>query len=145
MTIEIKLLGPGDIALLLRADTDVFDNPIDPALAKAYLEHPDYLIVLALEGDAVVGMASGLYYFHPDKPREFFVNEVGVADRAQRRGIGKAVTRALLEAARVRGADYAWVGTENDNLPAKALYEAIGGRGQGMAYYEFDLTRLERP
>lgn len=141
MTIEIRLLAPGDLAILLRAGTDVFDNPIDPDLARAYLEHPDYLIALALDGEAVVGMATGLFYFHPDKPRDFWVNEVGVAQSHHRRGIGKAVTKALLDAARARGATYAWVGTESDNVPAKALYKALGGQGQDMAYYEFDLSR----
>lgn len=140
MGVEIRLLSPLDLELLLAADTSVFDNPIDPHLAKAYLDHPDYFIALAVDGDKVVGMATGLVHFHPDKPLEFFVNEVGVAEGHQRRGIAKSLMAALFDAARARGVRYAWVGTELDNGPARALYESVGGSGQEMAFYEFDLA-----
>lgn len=137
--ITVKLLGEDDLELLLSADTSVFDEPIRPDLAKAYLAHPDYLIALASDGSKVVGMATGLYYFHPDKPLEFFVNEVGVAESHQRQGIAKRLMTKLFDAARQRGVEYAWVGTERDNVAAKALYGALEGKGQAMAYYEFDL------
>ena len=137
--ITVKLLDENDLDLLLSADISVFDGPIRPDLAKAYLAHPDYLIALASDGDKVVGMATGLYYFHPDKPLEFFVNEVGVAESHQRQGIAKRLMTTLFDAARRRGVKYAWVGTEDDNIPAKALYAALDGKGQAMAYYEFDL------
>ncbi|WP_417579151.1 GNAT family N-acetyltransferase [Pelagibacterium sp.] len=137
--ITVKLVGSDDLHLLLSADVSVFDDPVQPDLARAYLAHPDYLIALACEGSKVVGMASGLFYFHPDKPLEFFVNEVGVAESHQRRGIAKRLMEVLFDAARKRGVAYAWVGTEADNVPAKALYSALNGKGQSMAYYEFDL------
>ncbi|AEQ53256.1 GNAT family N-acetyltransferase [Pelagibacterium halotolerans] len=137
--ITVKLLDENDLDLLISADISVFDGPIQPDLAKAYLAHPDYLIALASEGDKVVGMATGLYYFHPDKPLEFFVNEVGVAESHQRNGIARRLMTTLFDAARRRGVRYAWVGTEDDNIPAKALYERLDGKGQTMAYYEFDL------
>nr|WP_255714061.1 GNAT family N-acetyltransferase [Pelagibacterium xiamenense] len=133
-------MGQDDLPLLLSAGPDVFDNPIDPELARAYLANRDYLIVLAVEDGAVVGMASGLFYIHPDKPREFFINEVGVAESHQRRGIGKAVLSALIDAAKAGGARYAWLGTETDNHPARALYRSLGGREEIMALYDFDLS-----
>ena len=137
--VTVRLLDETDIDLLVGAGTDVFDNPVQPDLARAYLAHPDYVIALAHEGGRVVGMATGLYYFHPDKPVELFVNEVGVAESHHRRGIGKRLMETLFVAARSRGVKYAWVGTETDNAPAIALYESCGGRNQGMAYFEFDL------
>ncbi len=141
MAIGIKHLGVNDIDILLGAGTDVFDNPIDPDLARRYLAHPDYEIVVAMEGDVVVGMATGLYYFHPDKPVEFFVNEVGVADSHHRRGIGKMLMHALFEVIGAKNVKYAWVGTETDNIAARALYDSVGGDGQGMMFYEFDLEK----
>lgn len=139
--IVTKLIGEADLDLLISADTTVFDNPVDPALAKAYLAHPDYLIALATDGDKVVGMATGLFYFHPDKHPEFYVNEVGVAESHQRRGIGKRLMAVLLDAAAARGVTYGWVATETDNLPARALYEAIGGKSVDMVYFELDLSK----
>ena len=137
--VDVRLISEADLDLLVSADTSVFDHPVDPALARAYLAHPDYLIALAIEQDKVVGMATGLFYFHPDKPLEFFVNEVGVAENHHRRGIGKRLMEALFEAARARGVGYAWVGTETDNVAANALYRSLGPSGEGMVVYEFDL------
>jgi hypothetical protein len=58
--IVARLIGEADLDLLISADTSVFDEPIDPVLAKAYLAHPDYTIALAMDGDKVVGMATGM-------------------------------------------------------------------------------------
>lgn len=134
-----RLIGEADLDLLISADTSVFDEPIDPALAKAYLAHPDYRIALATDGDKVVGMATGMFYFHPDKPLELFINEVGVAESHQRRGIASRLMALLLDAGRARGAGSAWVATETDNDAANGLYTNMGSSGQGMVYYEFDL------
>lgn len=138
--IETRLIGEADVDLLVSADTSVFDNPVDPALARAYLAHPDYVIALATQDGTVVGMATGLFYFHPDKPLEFFVNEVGVAESHWRRGIAGRLMAVLFDAARARGVRYAWVGTETGNTAANALYRSFGPKGQEMMFYEFDLT-----
>jgi aminoglycoside 6'-N-acetyltransferase I len=63
-----------------------------------------------------------------------------VAEGHQRRGIAKLLMTKLFDAARQHGVKYAWVGTEQDNVPAKALYAALDGKAQDMAYYEFDLS-----
>lgn len=139
MTVQIDLIDEHNIDLLLSADAGVFDAPIRPDLARAYVAHPDYLIALAHEEGKVVGMASGLFYFHPDKPREFYVNEVGVAESHQRRGIASRLMEKLLAAARQGGAHYAWVGTESGNFAARALYRRLGGEEDLMAYYGFEL------
>jgi len=119
--------------------TEVFDEAIDPQLARAYLAEPRYRLVVALDGDTVVGMASGFSYFHPDKAPEFFVNECGVDDAYVRRGIGARLMRALFAEARRMGITLAWLGTETDNVAANALYASLGGKPETMVYYEFDL------
>src|SRR5690606_24171097 len=68
--IETRLIGEADFDLLVSADTSVFDNPVDPVLARAYLAHPATEIALATDGGKVVGMATGVYHFHPDKKLE---------------------------------------------------------------------------
>lgn len=72
-------------------------------------------------------MATATCYVHPDKPLSMFINEVGVSQRFRRRGIGKRLVSALLEEGRKRGCTEAWVATERSNVPARALYEALGG------------------
>jgi ribosomal protein S18 acetylase RimI-like enzyme len=137
--IEIRVLGPGEENVLAKVAPGVFDEAIDPELARAYLGEPRYRIVVALDGDLVVGMATGYSYFHPDKAAEFYVNECGVDDAYLRQGIAKRLMQKLFDCAREAGCTYAWLGTETDNDAANALYRSLGGKGQEMNFYEFDL------
>lgn len=120
-------LGPDDLALLLAVREGLFDNAIDPLQARAFLNDPGHLIVLALSGDEAVGMATGTVLLHPDKPPALFVNEIGVREDWQRRGIGREMTGRLFDAARARGCRGIWLGTEPENVPALALYRSMNG------------------
>jgi ribosomal protein S18 acetylase RimI-like enzyme len=127
MTVEVRLLGPGEAAVLERVADDVFDHAVQPALAEAYLADPNNLLAVAIDDGLVVGMATGLTYLHPDKPLQLWVNEVGVDARWHRRGLGMRLVQTLLDAARARGCREAWVATEENNTPARALYRALDG------------------
>jgi aminoglycoside 6'-N-acetyltransferase I len=65
---------------------------------------------------------------HPDKPAELWINEVGVAPSHQRRGIGRALLRAVFARGRALGCREAWVLTSPANGPAIRMYESVGGR-----------------
>ncbi len=127
----------------MRADDDVFDAPVRRDYAEAFLADSNSVIAVALHRDTVVGMASALTYRHPDKPLQMFVNEVGVASAYLRRGIGKALVSCLLKAARDLGCAEAWVATEVDNDPARALYRALGGEESDdkAVVYTFNCNR----
>jgi ribosomal protein S18 acetylase RimI-like enzyme len=128
MTVEIKILGPGDEALLARVADDVFDDAVDVQATATFLNDPRHHIAVATDEGVVVGFASGVHYLHPDKPRpELFVNEVGVAESHRGRGLGKAVLAALLDHGQTLGCAQAWVLTSRDNTPARRLYAAAGG------------------
>jgi aminoglycoside 6'-N-acetyltransferase I len=124
---EFRLLGADDASVLERVDPDVFDGPLLSASCREFLDGPENLLVVAIQDDVVVGMASGLIYIHPDKPRELFVNEVGVAARCQRQGIASRLVSLLLEHGQRAGCAQAWVATEENNLAANALYASLGG------------------
>jgi ribosomal protein S18 acetylase RimI-like enzyme len=126
--IEIKLLTPVDLAVLDSVDPDVFDDPVDRRLAEEYLAGPSNLLAVAVRAGMVVGMASGIVYVHPDKPRQLFINEVGVAACVRRQGIGQRLVQALLAEGRERGCTEAWVATEENNEPARALYQSLQGK-----------------
>ncbi len=127
MEIKIKHIGPNDIGLLLAVPEGLFDTPITRDLARAFLNDPSNHLFLAYDGELAVGMASGTDLRHPDKAPSMFVQEVGVRDSHLRRGIGKAVTSALINAAQARGVTQIWLGTEPENLAARALYRALDG------------------
>ena len=114
--------------MLRRVAADVFDHPVVPRWAAEFLEDPRHHLVAALDDDVVIGFASAVHYVHPDKPPELWINEVGVAASHQRRGIGRRLLAALLEHGAGLGCVQAWVLTSPDNLPARQLYGAAGGR-----------------
>lgn len=139
--VTIRRLEPADGAILSRVDPDVFDHAIDPSLATEFLDDPRHHIVVALAGELVVGMATGVHYVHPDKPAELFINEVGVATDYRRRGIAAALVRALLEHGRGLGCHEAWVLTEPGNAAARRLYGSIdGGTPTAAVMFSYRLT-----
>jgi aminoglycoside 6'-N-acetyltransferase I len=105
----------------------VFDNDVDPKLAREFLADPHHHIAVALDNGVVVGFASAVDYIHPDKPRELWVNEVGTAPTHQGQGIAKRVMVALLAHGKALGCTVAWVLTDKDNTAARALYKSAGG------------------
>jgi ribosomal protein S18 acetylase RimI-like enzyme len=127
MTIEYRMLGGGDEAVLDRVADDLFDEAVQPALLREFLADARHHLAVALDDGLVVGFASGVHYVHPDKPAELWINEVGVATSHQQRGLAKELLRTLFAAARELGCQQAWVLTDRDNTAAMRLYASAGG------------------
>lgn len=100
MAATIHLLGAADAAVLDRVADDVFDDAIRPGALREFLARPDHHLAVAVEAGVVVGFASAVDYVHPDKPRELWINEVGVAGPYRQRGLAKALLQALFVKAR---------------------------------------------
>ena len=138
-TITLRHLGPDDLELLLRVEEGLFDNPVRADQAALFLDDPLHEMVLALSGAQVVGMASGQVLYHPDKPPAFFINEVGVRDAFQRRGIATKLCAAIKEIAEARGCEGIWIATEADNVAARGLYRSMDARETtGIVVYDWD-------
>ena len=127
MTVTVRILNTDDAAVLDRVAEYVFDGPVDARWAAEFLGDPRHHLAVAVDGEQVVGFASGMHYIHPDKPPELWVNEVGVSPAQRNRGLGRRLLAALFEWARAVGCAQAWVGTERANAPARRLYAAAGG------------------
>lgn len=134
------MLRPDDAPVFDRVAPGVFDNPIDPRRAAEFVADPRHHMAAALMDEQVVGMASAVHYVHPDKPPELWVNEVGVAPSHQRQGIARQLLQALFAHGRSLGCSEAWLGTEEDNLAARRLYAAVGGREESIVYVTFRLS-----
>lgn len=140
--ITIRMLRTGDEAVLGNVAPGVFDEAVRPDLVRRFLETPNYRIFVALDGDLVVGMATGFTHFHPDKDEEFFVNELGVDDAYRRRGIATRLLNAILAEAKAMGCPDAWLGTEHVNAPALALYRKLmvgSDTEEAMSVFTYDL------
>jgi ribosomal protein S18 acetylase RimI-like enzyme len=105
---------------------EVFDYPIDPRWCAEFFADPRHHLVVALDGDLVVGMASGVHYVHPDKPPELWINEVAVAPTHHGQGIGRRLVSTLVEHGASIGCYEAWVLTSPTNEAAKRMYRAAG-------------------
>lgn len=140
---HIRLLNAGDEALLQAVAPDVFDAPIVPAAAAAFLADPNHYLAAALDDGVVIGFVSAVRYFHPDKPNpELWINEVGVAESHQGQGIARRLMEAVLDEARRQGCVEAWVLTNRSNTPAMRLYASSGGNeaeDDDIVMFEFDL------
>jgi ribosomal protein S18 acetylase RimI-like enzyme len=78
--------------------------------------------------------------------RECYLAELYVVPERRGQGLGRALMEAAMELARNEGADHMDLGTSEDDVAARALYESLGftnreGRPDGpvMYYYERDL------
>lgn len=127
MVPTIKILGPGDDALLRNVARDVFDNEADPDATAEFLNDPRHHLAVAVEEDLIVGMASAVHYIHPDKKPELWINEVGVASTHRRQGIGRKLISALFELGEALGCNECWVLTHQSNKAAMGLYSSVGG------------------
>lgn len=137
--ISVRLATEAEADLLGQVAPDVFDHPIDPRWAADFLTDPRHHLAVALDEGVVVGMASAVHYVHPDKAPELWINEAGVAPTHQRKGLATRMLQILLDHAISLGCTAAWVLTEPDNEPARALYSRLGGRPEDTVLYEFAL------
>jgi GNAT superfamily N-acetyltransferase len=142
LMIAVKVLSSSDLPLLMNAVDDVFDNRVDEAFAREFLADPRHHIVVALSDGVVIGFASAVHYIHPDKPTELWINEVGVAEAHQNKGVGKALMNELLRLGKQLGCVNAWVLTDRSNEASNRLYKSTGGQvaeGDNLMY-EFDIA-----
>lgn len=140
MPIETRRVTPSDVALFERIAPEVFDEPVRPDRLAAYLAEPNHHLIVAIDDGLIVGQCAAVVHRHPDKVTELYVDEVGVSPAWQRRGIARRLLDEMCAFGKSIGCVEAWVGTEPDNLPARALYESarkVGG--EAFVMYLFDL------
>jgi ribosomal protein S18 acetylase RimI-like enzyme len=142
MDVQIIRVGPEQSGLLDRVAEDVFDERIDLGRLAAYVADPSHLMVIAVANGEVVGQARGVVHRHPDEPTELYIDNLGVTPARKREGIATRLLDDLVDWGRSRGCEQAWVGTEPDNEPARALYQGRGSEAETfvMYFYEFDET-----
>jgi len=131
--VDVRLLGPGDEAIVERLATR------EPR--TELLQDPRTIFLVAFDDGAPAGFV--LAYELPRRHGfnvTLIVYEVG-ADAAYRRlGIARRLLQELEQVARRRGIEEAFVLTEPDNLAANRLYESAGGTRSDVVEWDFDYT-----
>jgi ribosomal protein S18 acetylase RimI-like enzyme len=127
--IAIRRLGARDEDAVDAAEA-LFDRAPLPDATRRFLAEPTHHLLLAwLDGEPeAAGFVTGVEMTHPDKGTEMFLYELGVAERARGRGVGRALVAALADLARERGCYGMWTATERDNAAAQRTYAAAGAR-----------------
>jgi ribosomal protein S18 acetylase RimI-like enzyme len=94
------------------------------------------------DGVAVLRFRAAIW---SDAP-ECYLAELYVVPQSRGRGLGRSLMEAAIKAARARGADHMDLGTSEDDVAARSLYESLGfinregGRDGPITYfYERDL------
>ncbi len=123
--LSIRLLDLGDLDAVLAA-AHLFDRAPTAELALDFLDRPGHHLLVAYVAEDPVGFVSGIEVAHPDKRVEMLLFELGVESAHRRRGIGRALVRALVDLARELGCRAMWVPTEPDDTPAIATYRSAG-------------------
>lgn len=130
----IRIGSNADFARLVRqveAATWDTDNEVDAGDYTAeslanFVTDPDCVFVVAYHDQRLVGMASAVRLVKPyEKFRWLYIDEVDVVADFRRQGVGRAMMDELLRIAKAEGCAEAWLGTEEDNEPAKNLYRSV--------------------
>ncbi len=118
---NIVRLGPGDDAIITHA-AHLFDGPPQAGATARFLTEPGHHMLVASHDVEPVGFVSGVEITHPDKGTELMLYELAVEERSRRRGIGRALVRALAALGRERGCRNLFVLADGDNDAALATY-----------------------
>ncbi|MFI8768321.1 GNAT family N-acetyltransferase [Streptomyces sp. NPDC053792] len=119
------------VAELLAAE-HLYDGPAREDWAARFLAAAGHLMLVAYAEDGFpAGFVSGIEMLHPDKGAEMCLYELSVDESRRRRGIGRALTEALVAEARARGCRGAWVPVDTDNEAALATYRSAGAADEG--------------
>ena len=134
MNIEIRRLQPGDEKLALQIVRTVIPEdeqgerePSIDHLKRILGQDTNYLIA-AIAGNAPIGFLTA--YRMPALSNDasmVYIFEIEVVPAHRRQGIGKQLVNLLKQLCLESDVEDIWVGTENDNVAAKRLYESTGG------------------
>lgn len=124
-----------DAIMALEASTFATDAwSRDAMAAELASPHTVYLVAIGAD-DAVIGYAGLLA---PSASHDADIQTIAVAPPARRRGLGRALMRRLMDAARDRGATAVFLEVRADNPGAQALYRSLGFEELGVRprYYQ---------
>jgi ribosomal protein S18 acetylase RimI-like enzyme len=149
-TRRAQLADAAAIGRLLHDFNTEFGEPTPSPAALAeriaeLMQGGDTAVMLA--GDGPDGLA--VLRFRPaiwSQSLECYLAELYVVPSRRRRGLGRALMETAIELARAEGATYMDLGTSEDDVAARALYESLGfdnheGKPGGPLnyYYEREL------
>lgn len=135
MNVNVRVAGVADleqVAVLFDEYRQFYAQPSDMGLANRFmrsrLSEGDSLVLVAEnEGAGVVGFTQLYPLFDSISAcSSFILYDLYVDKRSRRSGVARALMVEAVEQARRRGVGRVELQTGRDNIPAQALYEALG-------------------
>ena len=140
MAIEIIQLSESNMDVLNNYDEDIFDEKIDTYRLAAMLKERNNILLVAVNEGVVIGQVLGVIHRHPDKPTELYIDDLGVSEKYQRRGIATRLIEQLYSIGMDRGCEEVWVATEPENEPAIKFYESLNLAARKVIVFEGNLS-----
>ncbi|MBK7456566.1 MAG: GNAT family N-acetyltransferase [Anaerolineales bacterium] len=139
MTIEIIQLGESNMDIFNQYDEDIFDEKIDAGRLAAMLKEQNNILLAAVHDGVVIGQVLAVIHRHPDKPTELYIDDLGVSEKFQRRGIATRLLEQMYIIGVERGCEEVWVATEPDNEPAIKFYDSLNLIARKVIVFEGNL------
>jgi len=127
MAVLLRLATLADLDAIMALETATFGTDAwSTRLMRGELrgEHGHYLV--AVDEDAPGELAGYAGLLAPRGSGDGDIQTIAVAPSARRRGLGRMLVLALLDAARDRGATQVFLEVRADNPNARALYDSLG-------------------
>jgi ribosomal protein S18 acetylase RimI-like enzyme len=147
--LQVRRAGSADaevVARLLHDFNEEFDDPTPSPQVLAervrqLLAAGDTAILLGGDGQGVAVLRFRLSIW--EEGLECYLAELYVVPERRGQGLGRALMEAAMELAREEGATYMDLGTGEDDVAARALYESLGfdnrgGRPDGPVNYFYE-------
>ncbi len=141
MAIEIIQLSESNMDVLNNYDEDIFDEKIDTHRLAAMLKERNNILLVAVNEGVVIGQVLAVIHRHPDKPTELYIDDLGVSEKFQRRGIATRLIEQLYSIGMDRGCEEIWVATEPENEPAIKFYDSLKLAARKVIVFEGNLSR----
>ncbi|HEY2003764.1 MAG TPA: GNAT family N-acetyltransferase [Candidatus Saccharimonadia bacterium] len=112
-------------AELNAGDNEMSSKTFTAESLREFLSNPDHFYLIATSGGQIAGATHGYLHVHPAGPRYLYIDEVDTVKQFRRQGVATAMMHEAFNVGRELGVTEVWLGTENDNEPAKALYLSL--------------------
>ncbi len=129
--IELRRLAAGDVDLAAVADQlndpawEEFDNKFSAQSLADFLQDANHVYLQAKVDGQIAGASHGYLMQHPAGPKYFYVDEVDTLRQFRRQGVATAMMKELFRLANELGASEVWLGADEDNDAANALYKKL--------------------
>ena len=138
---ELEAVGPDEVAAFGRLIPQLSRSspPPDERELREVVATPGTVVLVARDDDGTVLGSLTLVTFRIPTGMRAWIEDVVVDEAASRRGVGSALNRAALDAARARGCKTVDLTSRPSREAANRLYQRLGFEARDTNVYRFEL------